>query len=155
MEKLYFGERMVTMENDQKFLELLERMEKCSRKQVAYARLQFIFSFVAVLCCALLLLCGLKVLPQLREAALQAETVLSNLEFVTTELAQADLIGMVQNVDTLVDNVDGLVATSQAGVEDAMRKINGIDFDALNTAIKDLSNVIEPIANFFNKFKVG
>lgn len=143
------------MENDQKLLALLERMEKANRKQVAYARLQFIFSLVAVLCCAALLLFGIKVLPQLQEAVLQTETVLANLESVTTELAQSNLSGMVENVDLLVANVDGLVGTSQAGVEQAMEKLNAIDFDALNDAIEDLSDVIEPIAKFFNTFKFG
>lgn len=141
------------MENTQKLMDLLEQMEKANRKQVAYARLQFIFSVIAAICCILLLLAGVKILPQLQEAALQAETVLTNLETVTTELAQADLIGMVENVDALVTNVDGLVGTSQVGVEQAMAKINAIDFDALNDAIKDLSDVIEPIAKFFNTFK--
>ena len=141
------------MENNQKLMDLLEQMEKANRKQVAYARLQFVFSVIAAICCILLLLAGVKVLPQLQEAALQAETVLTNLETVTTELAQADLIGMVENVDALVTNVDGLVGTSQEGVEQTMAKINAIDFDALNDAIKDLSDVIEPIAKFFNTFK--
>lgn len=141
------------MDNNQKLMDLLEQMEKANRKQVAYARLQFVFSVIAAICCILLLLAGVKVLPQLQEAALQAETVLTNLETVTTELAQADLIGMVENVDALVTNVDGLVGTSQEGVEQAMAKINAIDFDALNDAIQDLSDVIEPIAKFFNTFK--
>ena len=141
------------MENTQKLMDLLEQMEKANRKQVAYARLQFVFSVTAAICCILLLLAGVKVLPQLQEAALQAETVLTNLETVTTDLAQADLIGMVENVDALVTNVDGLVGTSQEGVEQTMAKINAIDFDALNDAIKDLSDVIEPIAKFFNTFK--
>ena len=141
------------MENTQKLMDLLEQMEKANRKQVAYARLQFIFSVIAAICCILLLLAGVKVLPQLQEAVLQAETVLTNLETVTTDLAQADLIGMVENVDALVTNVDGLVGTSQEGVEQTMAKIKAIDFDALNDAIKDLSDVIEPIAKFFNTFK--
>ena len=115
--------------------------------------MQFVFSVIAAICCILLLLAGVKVLPQLQEAVLQAETVLTNLETVTTDLAQADLIGMVENVDALVTNVDGLVGTSQEGVEQTMAKINAIDFDALNDAIKDLSDVIEPIAKFFNTFK--
>ena len=141
------------MDNNQKLMDLLEQMEKANRKQVAYARLQFVFSVTAAICCILLLLAGVKVLPQLQEAVLQAETVLTNLETVTTDLAQADLIGMVENVDALVTNVDGLVGTSQEGVEQTMAKINAIDFDALNDAIKDLSDVIEPIAKFFNTFK--
>lgn len=141
------------MENDQKLLKLIEDMEKANRKQVTYARLQFIFSVVAAVCCMVLLLSGMKVLPRLQETAAQAEVVLSNLETVTSELADSNLSSMVENVDALVENVDGLVSTSQSGVEQTIEKINAIDFEALNAAIKDLSDVIEPIAKFFNTFK--
>ena len=141
------------MENDQKLLKLIEDIEKANRKQVTYARLQFIFSIVAAVCCMVLLLSGMKVLPRLQETAAQAEVVLSNLETVTSELADSNLSSMVENVDALVENVDGLVSTSQSGVEQTIEKINAIDFEALNAAIKDLSDVIEPIAKFFNTFK--
>ena len=143
------------METDVKLVELLERMEQTNKKQVFYARLQFLFTVVAALCCVVLLLSGMSVLPKLQETAVQAEAVLTNLETVTTELANVDLNSMVQNVDALVTDVDGLVGTSQVGVEQAMEKLNAIDFDALNEAIKDLSDVIDPIARFFNKYKIG
>jgi predicted PurR-regulated permease PerM len=136
------------MDQNQKMLELLERMEKNSRKQVFFARVQFILSAVALLCCIVLLLSGMKILPQLQNTVQQTETVISNLESVTTALAQADLANMV-------NNVDGLVTTSQEGIEQAMEKIDAIDIEALNQAIKDLSDVINPISNFFNKFKIG
>lgn len=134
------------MDQDQRTLELLERIEKANRKQVFYARLQFACTIVAALCCALLLFAGIQILPELQATAAQAETVLGNLEAVTAELANADIGGMVADVDALV-------STSQVGVEQAMDKINDIDFDSLNDAIKDLSDVIEPIAKFFNSFK--
>ena len=134
---------------------LLEKIELHSRRQSFYARLQFIFSLVAAVCCLIILIGGIRILPQLENAAQQAENVLRNLESVTTQLAQADLADMVEDVDALVANVDGLVATSQEGVEQTIEKLNAIDFDALNKAIKDLSDVIEPIAKFFNTFKFG
>lgn len=130
---------------DQNFQELITRMEANSRKQVAYARVQCIFSVVAAVCCIALLIVGIAVLPKLQTVAQQADVVLSNLESVTSELAEVDLTGMV-------DQISGLVSTSQQGVESTMQKINQIDFEALNKAIKDLSAVIEPIADFFNMF---
>ena len=142
------------MENE-RLLQLLEKMENTNRTQVLYARLQFVFTALSAMCCIVLLVFGLKVLPQLQEAAVQAETVLTNLETVTTELAASDLSSMVENVDALVGNVDGLVSASQSGVEQAIEKMNAIDFEALNDAIKDLSAVIEPIAKFFKTFKIG
>ena len=141
------------MDQYQKMLELLEEIKKGNTKQVLFARLQCIFSIVAALCCVIVLVLGLKILPELRTSVTQAETVLSNLEDVTTELAKMDLGSMVENVDGLVKNVDDLVTTSQSGVEQTMDKINAIDFETLNKAIEDLSEVIAPIANFFNGFR--
>lgn len=143
------------MDKEQTLVELLERIEKANRRQVRYARFQLIFTVIAAAACIALLLTGIKVLPQLEETVAQADVVLDNLESVTSELAQSDLSGMVENVDALVANVDGLVNTSQAGVEEAMEKLNSVDFGALNDAIKDLSDVIEPIAKFFKSFKIG
>ena len=143
------------MENDQKLLDVLERIEASSRKQTWYARLQFILSFISVGACLVLIFAGMKLRPQLQEMISQAETVLTNLETVTSELAVADLPGMVSEIDVLVGNVDDLVSTSQSGVEQAIAKINAINFDQLNGAIKDLSDVIEPIAKFFKSFKFG
>jgi hypothetical protein len=37
-------------------------------------------------------------------------------------------------------------------VEEALDKLNGIDLDTLNRAIADLAAVVEPLANFFNRF---
>ena len=70
---------------------------------------------------------------------------LANLEIVTDQLAGMDLGSMVKNVDALVN-------TSQAGVEQAIDKINAIDFVTLNRAIADLADVVEPLAKFFNVF---
>jgi len=143
------------MGNEQKLQDLLEKIELYNRRQVRYARLQFIFTLVAAAAFIALLVIGVQVFPQLQEAVAQAEVVLTNLETVTTELANADLTGMVENIDALVGNVDDLVSTSQTGVTQAVQKINAINFDALNDAIKDLSDVIEPIAKFFKSFKFG
>ena len=148
------------MMQEQKLTELLEEIKKGNDKQILYARMQCIFSVIAALCCLIVLIVGLKILPDLQTAVAQAETVLTNLEGVTSELAKTDLGNMGENVDGLVKNVDGLIQdvgklvhTSQDGVEQTMEKIDAIDFETLNKAIEDLSKVIEPIAKFFNVFK--
>lgn len=131
----------------------LEKLEKCNRQQVRYARAQCLFSIAAAACCLLLLLTVAKIVPDIKALsneisgiAAQAETVLSNLETVTEELAAADLEG-------LVSDVDSLVSTSQEGVENALEKLNAIDIQTLNQAIADLSEVVEPLANFAKLFK--
>lgn len=143
------------MGNEQKLQELMERIEASTRKQSRYALFQLIFTVLTSAAFIMLLLIVVRILPQLQETVNQAEIVLGNLESVTNELANSDLTGMVKDIDALVENVDGLVTTSQQGVTEAVGKINAINFDALNDAIKDLSEVIEPIAKFFKSFKFG
>lgn len=132
-------------------------------KQMRLAKLQCILTGVAAACClgVFILICTL--MPRVYGLAGQVETVLTdletvtgqlegqmdgiltNLDDVTKELAQADLAGMV-------DNVDSLATTSQSAVEHATEKLDTIDLDTLNKAIKDLADVVEPLAKFFNVF---
>ena len=141
------------METNPELQELLTRLEKSNRQQVRYARLQCLFAVLAAVCCCAMLFAVLSVVPQIQQIALQiqdlgtqTETVLTNLESVTAELAEVDLGSMVSNVDTLV-------ADSQEGVKQALDKINELDIDSLNRAIADLSAVVKPLADFFNRFR--
>ena len=130
----------------------LEKLEKSNRQQVRSARLQCFFSFLAAVCCLLLLLTVAKIVPDIKELsneisgiAVKADTVLTNLETDTRELAAADLEG-------LVTDVNGLVTTSQEGLEGALEKMNAIDLDTLNKAIEDLAKIVEPLAKVSSIF---
>lgn len=132
------------MENN---TQILQQLAESSRKQVRLARIQCIFAVLSALFCLLLLVSICLILPriqkltgQVSDLAVQAETVLTNLESVTNELAQADIGGMVSNVDSLVK-------TSQNGLQQALDKVNAIDIESLNRAIEDLAQVVAPLAN--------
>lgn len=133
------------MEEKQGLQELLEELKDSNRKQANYGKWQFIFTCLSALCCVGIFALVLSLMPQVQDLAAQMESVLTNLEDITTQLAETDLNGMV-------DNVDALVNTSQQGVEQAMKKLNAIDFDTLNQAIQNLADVVEPLAKFFNIF---
>lgn len=127
--------------------QILQQLAESSRKQVHLARIQCIFAVLSALFCLLLLVSICLILPriqkltgQVSDLAVQAETVLTNLESVTNELAQADIGGMVSNVDSLVK-------TSQNGLQQALDKVNAIDIESLNRAIEDLAQVVAPLAN--------
>lgn len=141
------------MEENKEMLELLKKMEESSRKQLLYTRIMCGAALVMALCFVGICLLAKDLLPQVSAVInqipgvmAQMETVLSNLEVVTMELAAADIAGMAEAVDTLV-------ATGQSGLEETVRKLNSIDLDALNQAIKDLAAVIEPMAKFSKLFK--
>lgn len=132
-------------------------------KRERLAKLQCILTGVAAVCCVGVFLLVCTLMPRACHLAGQAETVLTsleavtgqlegqmdviltNLDEVTQELAQADLAGMVENVDTLA-------TTSQSAVGHAAEKLDTIDLDTLNKAIADLADVVEPLARFFNVF---
>lgn len=140
------------METNQEMQELMVKLEKSSRQQVRWARLQCLLSLIAALCCGAVLLAVIAVIPQVQEITAQvqelgtqAATVLGNLETVTSDLAEVDLASMVNGVDSLVSD-------SQEGVKQALDKINELDITSLNQAIEDLSAVVKPLAEFFSKF---
>ena len=127
---------------------VLEKLEENSRKQLFAARLQCVFSIICALCFGILLVSILRFIPQVEALISHAEAVLTNLEAVTRELSKLDLAPMVENIH-------GLVETSQSGVEAALGKINDIDFDALNQAVKDLSDIVKPLADLIKRFSLG
>ena len=140
------------MDDRQEFKNILEQLDRSNRQQARFAKLQCLFSLIAALCCVGVLYLIWSLMPQITLIGQQAEitladlqTTLTNLEVITAELAEADL-------GSMADNVDSLVTSSQAGVEQAMEKLNSIDFDTLNRAIRNLSDVVEPLAKFFNVF---
>ena len=133
------------MEEKLDLRDLLERLDESNRQQAKFAKWQCIFSVASAVCVVGLFLLVYTLMPQVQELTAQMETVLTNLEVVTDQLAGMDL-------GSMVENVDALVTTSQAGVEQAMDQLNGIDFETLNRAINDLADVVEPLARFFNVF---
>ena len=140
------------MEENKETLELLRKIEKNSRMQTysGYART------VLVLVCAasmvVLTMAVMKLMPQIREILVQAQqavnqvgTVLDYLEETSHELSQVDMQAMVSNVD-------GLVTASQQSLEETMDKLNSVDFDTLNKAIKDLAAVTQSLAKVTSIF---
>ena len=144
-------------------MEEKQTLEKLLYKQNRYAKWQCILTAAAALCCVGIFVLVLTMMPQFRAVTEQMntvltdleavpnllegemDTILSNLNTVTDELARADLEGMVADVDSFV-------TTGQEAVEQATEKLNIIDFETLNQAIEDLADVVEPLAKFFNVF---
>lgn len=74
----------------------------------------------------------------------QTAVVVDNLETITSDLANADIEGMLNNVNELV-------LTSEGSMEEAAKKIDDIDITSLNKAIKDLQAVVTPLSRLFKK----
>ena len=140
------------MEENKETLELLRKIERSSRIQIYSGYVRTGLILVCAVCMAALVVMVFRLMPQINEILAQAQhafnqvgTVLDYLEQTSYQLSQVDLQGMVSNVD-------GLVTTGQQSLEASMEKLNGVDFEALNKAIKDLAAVIEPLAKMTKVF---
>ena len=135
------------MEENKETLELLRKIERSSRMQIYSGYVRTGLMLVCAVCMAVLVVMVFRLMPQINEILAQAQhafnqvgTVLDYLEQTSYQLSQVDMQGMVSNVD-------GLVTTGQQSLQATMEKLNSIDFDALNKAIKDLSAVTQSLAN--------
>ena len=151
------------MEEKQELQEWMDRMEESNRQQARYAKWQCIFTAIAAVCCVSLFLLVYIKMPALQELSIKMENVLTDLEVITQQLS-GSMETVLENLETvtaqlaevdlgaMAESVDDLVTTSQAGVEQAMDRLNTFDFKKLNQAIGDLADVVEPLAKFFNVF---
>lgn len=140
------------MEEKNELLELMKKMEESNRKQLLYARIQCAAAVAALVCFAGIFFLIRDLLPQVSAImadipglVTQLERVLANLEVVTGDLATVDF-------ETMVTGINALVSTGQVSLEETVAKLNAIDFESLNAAIKNLSAVVEPLASFFKVF---
>ena len=68
---------------------------------------------------------------------------------MSAELSEADIGGVLKNVDGLVlQSRDGIVKALD-DVEKALSVIEGVDIATLNKAIKDLHDVVSPLSRMF------
>ncbi|MDD5864083.1 MAG: hypothetical protein PUD80_05570 [Firmicutes bacterium] len=134
------------MEENKEILALLQKLDQSNRRKVRIGRILCALALVAVLCCAATFGIVYSLVPQANAVLTQAQSVLGNLETTTQQLATVDLEGMVSNVDKLV-------LSGQQSLDESMEKLNAVDFETLNQAIEDLSDVIEPLAKLANRFR--
>ena len=142
------------------FIPLLRQMQEesarqtaCLKKQLFMARLCAVFTGAALLVVIVLFSLLVPRLTGLVGAANdvvgQAGVVLADLQNVSAELSEADIGGVLNNVDGLVlQSRDGIVKALD-DVEKALSVIEGVDIATLNKAIKDLHDVVSPLSRMF------
>ncbi len=141
---------------------LLQDIREDNEKQMKYVKTQLrltqFFTFILVIFIVFFSIGVVSYVPRLNallndtnvlmgqatEAITQTSGVIDNLNKVTTDLADADITGMLNNVDSLV-------VSSEENMAVALEKVNEIDIVSLNKAIKDLQAVVSPLAKLFGK----
>lgn len=127
----------------------VRKLEEAEEKRMFYAKRQLYLSAVAAASCFLLFCvvtaACLSVLPRVHSSLDTIETVAADLQVVSDQLSRADL-------ETLVEHVDQMAVTSEEGIREALLKIQAINIEELNQAIKGLSDVVSPLAKLVNRF---
>ena len=130
--------------------ELLQKLAEESAVQTVMARKQLNLTrlstiFVGVMAAAVVLFVG-AVLPRVNTTLTNADQVLGSLGEVAAQLEEADLKGILGNLNqTLADGQDSLREASEA-----LEKVSQIDFDSLNQAVNRLSELLNnPLGALF------
>ena len=129
---------------------LLEELTEQNRQQTASLKKQlFVTRILAAAGCVLaaaVIAVFLLIVPPMLQIISQGQKTLVATD--TLQTAQETLT----DIQTLFDE-NGLVWQSSEALSQATEKLNRMDIESLNSAIRDLGAVVEPLAEFFGKFK--
>lgn len=115
---------------------------EAAQKRLFFSKIQLgLTAFLAVCVLLAMLLWG----PGLHRTLKKADRVFDNLDSLSAQLADADLPGLLANIDRLT-RVD---QSSLEAMEKAAQLLEKIDADRLNEAIADLQKAMGPLAKLF------
>lgn len=130
--------------DNEKLVALMEDMKKAEQKSVIYQRISALLMLIFVV--AILFM-----IPGIISTLDTAKATLNHMNDAISKMEVA-----LDSVEDALDTVDSLASEGEnaiLGMETALQKVNQFDIETLNSAIKDLSDVVEPMSNFFNVFK--
>lgn len=129
---------------------LLQEIEKQHEEQTETLKKQLFLTRIAALAgCVLtagILVALLLLVPPLVGAVHQTQKTLTE---VSGTLEEAD--NTMRNIQSLFEE-EGLVGQSSRALQQTTDKISRMDIESLNSAIRDLGAVVEPLADFFGRF---
>lgn len=117
-----------------------------NEKLLRYARagVWLLGALLAVVCVVSAVL-----VPKTLRTLARADDTLAGVDSLTQTAGAA-----LAAANAAAESANRLVADNAGAVAEAMEKFNSVDFDSLNRAVKDLADIVEPLAkvsNFFNR----
>lgn len=133
-------------------IEGVQEQTKILKKQLFYERVR---TLAALVIAGGILFCMVTVVPVVLSTAKRANDVMLQVSetIVLADAAIESITEMSNTITSMGDNMDTFITENSKSVEEVMKKVEAVDFEGLNKAIKDLGDVVEPFANFFGKFK--
>jgi predicted PurR-regulated permease PerM len=136
------------MENNNETLDYLKQIRDLNKKRLMWSRVTALLMALFVVLVACVIPAVLNTLKVAEDTMLTANDTLEQAQYIMT-----DMTSTIDTMETTLESVTKLVNDSSESLVAALDNINSIDFEGLNKAIEDLGNVVEPLSNFFKKFR--
>ena len=136
------------MENNNETLDYLKQIRDLNKKRLMWSRVTALLMALFVVLVACVIPAVLNTLKVAEDTMLTANDTLEQAQSIMT-----DMTDTIDTMETTLESVTKLVNDSSESLVTAFDNINSIDFEGLNKAIEDLGNVVEPLSNFFSKFR--
>ena len=136
------------MENNNETLDYLKQIRDLNKKRLLWSRVTALLMALFVVLVACIIPAVLNTLKVAEDTMLTANDTLEQAQSIMT-----DMTSTIDTMETTLESVTKLVNDSSESLVAAFDNINSIDFEGLNKAIEDLGNVVEPLSNFFKKFR--
>lgn len=140
-------------------IEILRKLLQTEGKEVKYFKFtaSLMLALVIVIAIALLIITpkALKTLDDISQTAIAAQDAITSAEATLDNANNAinELTTMSNEITSLSTEMSDFLTSKTGALDEAMSNLNGIDFDGLNKAIKDLQDAVGPFANFMNRFR--
>lgn len=140
-------------------------MEALLKKQLFWTRLTALLLIVILLVTLIAFVLGVRFVQNMDGMLQNIDAISQNLAEAANQLSGVDwkTVGdNLQNVSASLSSVDWVMLTgnisdmslkAQESLQVAQNAVEALDIDTLNSAIADLQAVIEPLANFVNRFR--
>ena len=126
---------------------IAQELLKTAKKQLFYTRLST--CFVGVMAAAIVISL-FSVVPRANHLLGNANALLGE---VNDRLEVLDeTIASVKTMSDSITSVDTFIEDNSTALQGVVKKMDSIDFEGLNKSIKNLGDVVEPLAKFFKVF---
>lgn len=123
--------------NNEEIIALLKDIQEQGKKKIFWSRISACLLAVFV---AVFAISAATLVPRATQTLDTANARLNSLETTITKL------------ETALDSITALTEDTAISLDEAMSNLNSVDFEGLNDAIRDLGDVVSPLASFFGRF---
>lgn len=88
---------------------------------------------------------------QLNSILYEAQTTFAKLSAISTDIDEANVPGMIEQINVLVQDGQTAAAAATDSMQTAAAKMEALDIDTLNQSIQDFAAVVEPLSKLFGR----